>query len=285
MNDKATIKIFLTHGDAKGVRTAEISNWSGKAIAGPRSQLGNLLSREELGKPGVYILLGTDLSSGGLAAYIGEAEAVRERLKQHKAKAEDYWNEVIAFVSKDDNLTKSHIRYLEGRLIQIAKDVGRYVLINTVSSGAKLPESDRSDMDAYLERVAQLLPVLGSELITPVIDRTLDNQARLILTCKRKDAVASGMRTNKGFVVFKDSTAILELKALNQDGAAWIVALRQQLIINRDLEPRDGRLVFTRDVEFASPSAAAAMVYGGVAAGPLAWKDASGKTLKELESV
>jgi hypothetical protein len=38
-------------------------------------------------------------------------------------------------------------------------------------------------------------------------------------------------------------------------------------------------------MEFASPSAAAAVVHGGHANGLTAWKDASGKTLKELEVV
>ena len=35
----ATIKLFLPHGDAKGLRTAEISNWTGKALAAPRTEL------------------------------------------------------------------------------------------------------------------------------------------------------------------------------------------------------------------------------------------------------
>ena len=49
----ATIKLFLPRGDAKSLRTAEISNWSGKAIAAPRTELDELLAREELEKAGV----------------------------------------------------------------------------------------------------------------------------------------------------------------------------------------------------------------------------------------
>ena len=30
----ATIKLFLVHGSPNALRTAELSNWSGKAIAG-----------------------------------------------------------------------------------------------------------------------------------------------------------------------------------------------------------------------------------------------------------
>jgi hypothetical protein len=38
-----TIKLFLVHGDAKRLRTAELSNWTGKAIARPRSELDGVL--------------------------------------------------------------------------------------------------------------------------------------------------------------------------------------------------------------------------------------------------
>jgi hypothetical protein len=40
---------------------------------------------------------------------------------------------------------------------------------------------------------------------------------------------------------------------------------------------------FTKDTEFTSPSAAAAVVHGGGANGLTAWKDEGGKALKELE--
>jgi hypothetical protein len=42
---------------------AEISNWSGKALAAPRTELDALLSRGECGNPGVYVLTGTDPST------------------------------------------------------------------------------------------------------------------------------------------------------------------------------------------------------------------------------
>lgn len=120
----ATIKIYLPHGDPKRLRTGEISNWSGKAVAGPRTELDQLLKRDEASSVGIYLLTGIEPSSGGPAVYIGEAESIQSRLKQHLDK--DFWNHVVYFTSKDENLKKSHIRYLEGRLIELAKNaVGR----------------------------------------------------------------------------------------------------------------------------------------------------------------
>jgi hypothetical protein len=122
----ATIKLFLPQGDAKSLRTAEISNWTGKAIAAPRNEMDELLQRDELEKAGVYILTGADPHSGLPLAYIGEAEVIRERLKQHKTK--EFWTSAIVFVSKDENLTKAHVRYLESKLLEKAAQTGRFTL-------------------------------------------------------------------------------------------------------------------------------------------------------------
>ncbi|MEW8335508.1 MAG: GIY-YIG nuclease family protein [Candidatus Thiodiazotropha sp.] len=109
--------------------------------------------------PGIYFLSGTDPESGEPALYIGEAETVAARIKNHAGK--DFWVNVTAFVSKDENLTKAHIRYLEGKLIDIAGKKSGFVHLNSTSSGAKLPESDAAEMDIFLDKVFQLLPVLG----------------------------------------------------------------------------------------------------------------------------
>ncbi len=133
----ATIKIFLTHGVPDELRTAEISNWTGKAIACPRNKLKDLLAREEITSPGIYFLIGTDPETGNHALYIGEAESVGKRVKGHSDK--DYWVNVVVFVSKDENLTKAHIKFLEGKLIERANEIGKAKLFNSASSGAKLP--------------------------------------------------------------------------------------------------------------------------------------------------
>src|SRR6266487_2094768 len=202
----ATIKLFLPRADAKSLRTAEISNWTGKAVAAPRTELDELLQREELGKAGVYILSGTDPLSGLPRAYIGEAEIIRERLKQHKTK--EFWVSAIAFVSKDENLTKAHVRYLENRLLIDAEKVGRFTLEQNQAGGSRLPESDREDMEVFLSRIHQLLPVLGSDLLIPIAQVAAKPQSGGLLFCRRKGAEARGHRTPDGFVVLRGSTAV-----------------------------------------------------------------------------
>ncbi len=277
----ATIKLFLPHGDAKRLRVGEVSNWTGKALAAPRTELDDLLVRDELESAGVYFLLGANAETGGSLAYIGEAEVIRDRLRQHKAK--DFWNSVVVFVSKDENLTKAHIRYLENRLIQEAKGVGRYALENTNSSNPKLPESDREDMEVFLSRIRQVLPVLGSDLLAPIAGSTKPAHPQSLLLCKIKEALAKGRRTEGGFVVFAKSTAVLKIRPSAETQYPNTVALRTRLIKDGTLIVRDGLYVFAKDVEFTSPSAAAAVIHGGSANGLTAWKDESGRTLKDIE--
>lgn len=281
MLNSATIKIFLPYGDPKNVRIAELSNWSGKAVAGPRSHIDHFLTRQEAAKPGVYILLGIDPDSGKDIAYIGEAEVVSERIKQHKAK--DDWSSVISFFSKDENSTKSHIRYLEGRLIEMAASVGRYKVTNKMPSGAHLPEADQHEMEVFLSKIVQLLPVLGTELITPVIPISIEKTESLMLNFSTKGASAAGFRSPNGFVVTKNSTAVLKERDSAQSKGPWVIALRNKLKEDGTLIEKGELLTFTRDVEFGSPSAAAAVIQGGTAQGTVLWKDKTGKTLKEIE--
>ena len=276
----ATIKLFLPRGEAKSLRTAEISNWTGKAIAAPRTELDDLLQREELGNSGVYILTGTDLLSGSPLAYIGEAEIIRERLKQHKAK--DFWVAAIAFVSKDENLTKAHIRYLEGRLIEEATKAARFALDNNQSGGSKLPESDREDMEVFLSHIRQLLPVLGSDLLVPVGQPAAKQQSGGMLYCRMKGAEAQGRRTPDGFVVLKGSTAVLKER---QSAQKWpsVLAIRRRLIDEGTLIEKDRFYEFIKDTEFSSPSAAASVIEGGSANGLIRWRTQDGRVLKDLD--
>ena len=278
----ATIKIFLVHGDPKRLRTAELSNWTGKAVVGPRSEFDGVLSREESDSSGVYFLTGADPESGKPAIYVGEAENIRDRIKAHLEK--DFWNQIIFFISKDENLTKAHIRYLEGKLIDLARKVGRAVVTNGQSSGARLPESDREDMEIFLEKINQLLPVLGIELLVPTAAKAVGELEHKKLFCEIKGIKAEGHLAPNGFVVLKGSQAVLTDRASSQKWP-WAMNMRQHLKDEGVLETQGGALVFTSNAEFTSPSSAAAVIHGGHANGLTAWKDKSGKTLKEIESV
>jgi hypothetical protein len=279
---RATIKIFLVHGDPKRLRTAEISNWTGKAVAGPRSEFEGVISRDEAEGSGIYFLTGSDPESGKPSIYVGEAECIRDRLKSHLQK--DFWNQVAFFVSKDENLTKAHIRHLEGKLIEQAREVSRALVVNNQSSGARLPESDRADLETFLEKVNQLLPVLGIELLVPTVAKPEADLEVELLSCEIKGVKARGHLSPNGFVILSGSQAVLNERPSTQK-YPWALNMRLKLKEEGCLAIATDSLVFTRDVEFTSPSAAAAVVHGGHANGLTTWKDSQGRTLKQIEAV
>jgi hypothetical protein len=277
----ATIKIFLVHGDPKRLRTAELSNWTGKAVGGPRSEFDGVLAREETDRSGVYFLTGADSETGEPAIYIGEAENIRDRIKAHLQK--DFWNQVVFFTSKDENLTKAHIRYLEGKLIEQARSSGRAKVTNGQGSGARLPESDREDMEIFLEKINQLLPVLGIELLVPATSKAVATVERTQLYCDIKGLRAEGHLAPNGFVVLSGSQAVLAERASSQKWP-WALNMRQRLREDGVLVQSGDHLSFTKDMEFTSPSSAAAVIHGGHANGLTAWKNIEGKTLREIEA-
>lgn len=271
----STIKIFLVNGSPTGLRTAEISNWSGKAIACPRTELSDLLAREECDHPGVYVLTGIDSDSGESVVYIGEAEQVSKRLKSHKDR--DFWNAAVVFLSKDENLTKGHVKYLEGKLITQAADAKKAKVMNSQSSGSHLPESDSAEMDVFCEKIFQLLPIMGVSAFRRV--ETAVKESSGLYFCKIKGLTAKGKRSESGFVVFAGSEAVAD----NRPSARWTKELRDRLKEEGVLIEEGDRLVFSRDYEFGSPSTAASAVRGGATNGLLNWKTKEGKTLKEIE--
>lgn len=139
-----SISLFLIDGATDGVVACELFNWTGKGYKIPRSRLKELSDREDLKRAGVYFLVGRD-DKDSEAAYIGEAEEVYKRLLQHQDK--DFWTETLVFISKDENLNKAHIKYLEYALYKSAVEAARYHLLNsTTPSQPAISEAERAVM-------------------------------------------------------------------------------------------------------------------------------------------
>ncbi|GJM16099.1 MAG: methionine sulfoxide reductase [Thermodesulfobacteriota bacterium] len=271
----STIKVFLVNGKPQGLRFAEISNWTGKAIACPRSELTELFKRDEIDNQGIYILYGVDPKTDENAIYIGEAEEVKRRLKQQREK--DYWNNVIIFTSKDDNLTKAHVKYLESNLILRANKLSKAKTMNSTLSSTKLPESDEADMNVFLDKMYQLLPILGLNSFTQELDQDDKNTDMLYYTIK--GLTARGKRTPNGFMVFENSQTVKN----HRPSATSIKRIRERLIKDQILIPNNGHLIFTKDYEFSSPSYAGGVVCGGNTNGLKDWKNKKGIPLGKLE--
>jgi len=276
-----TIKIFLIDGDSNGRMSCELSNWSGKAYKIPRIKIKDCADREDLTKTGVYLLLGKD-EEGKDMVYVGEAENILKRLNQHLTQ-KDFWNESIVFLSKDNNLNKAHIKYLENRLHEIAKSVNRYKVENSVTpTQSSISESDIAEMEEFIEHVKMLVSTLGHKVFEEKREIKHKKDQNIFYIKAARGADAQGERTSDGFVVHKGSIAS---DSTTSSMVASSLRLRQTLIDNEDLKLIDGNYVFTEDYIFSSPTTAAVIVMGRNANGLVEWKLKDGKTLKEFEAI
>jgi len=270
------ITLFLIDGDPNGRIMCELSNWSGKAYKIPRNLIKKSDDRDDLSKTGVYLLLGKDDNDNNVA-YIGEAENIMQRLLQHVG-AKEFWYEAIAFISKDNNLNKAHIKYLESRLYEIAKNADRYVLDNTTKpTKSNISEPDVAEMEEFIDNLMLLVNTLGHKIFDSIISSP-DIVSDEIFQINQKGLLAKGKPTNEGFVVFKNSQISLNLGAVNSS----VQSLREKYV-SLGVIKEDGKYaVLTKDIVFSSPSLAATLVLGVSSNGPKTWKY-NGKSLKELQ--
>ncbi|PTL89168.1 DUF4357 domain-containing protein [Halomonas litopenaei] len=298
MTQGRSIRLFLVDGTPNGLLTAEIMNWTGHVLTGPRSKLSELVQRPECGRTGIYFLVGPDPENSlRPLVYIGESDDVGTRLKQHNRPEEkggkDFWEKVCLVISKDQNLTKAHVKYLESLLIQSAGQVSRCKLINgTAHEYINLPESDRADMAFFMEQIRTVLPVLGLDFLRetsrpsrePEATTTAEPEAspRFTLEVPRHGIRATGQEIDGEFYVFKGSLA----------RGSWVgtergyQSLYNQLCEDGVLVESDGTRIINEDQSFSSPSAAAAVVSGRSANGRISWKaEGSGMTYGEWQDL
>lgn len=277
-----TIKLFLIDGEPNGRMTCELSNWTGKAYKIPRIMIKDSYSREELRSPGIYLLFGENEDGKGLV-YIGEAETIIDRLKQHVAQKE-FWSEVILFISKDENLNKAHIKYLESSLYEITKKVNYYDLENnTVPSKSSISESEIAEMEEFIENIKLLTNTLGHRVFENLVNAEASKTKKVnsFHIKAARGANGYGIPSSKGFIVFKNSEIATSTVDSMQKS---LINIRQKLIDNKTIIESKKGLIFVKDYEFSSPSTAAAILMGRNANGLKEWKLKNGQTLKEFET-
>lgn len=299
MNQGRSIRLFLVDGTPNGLLTAEIMNWTGHALTGPRSKLSELVQRPECGRTGIYFLVGPDPENAMRPlVYIGESDDVAKRLKQHNRpedqNGKDFWEKVCLITSKDQNLTKAHVKYLESQLISLAKGSGRCGLVNgTAHDYTMLPESDQADMAFFIEQIRTILPVLGFDFLrdrqklikqlhpAPPIGQT---SVTFDLELSKYGIKAQAQEMDGEFVVLEGSQA-REAWVGGANYASYRPLYEQLMAEGILVADAVGKVRFAQDQVFSSPSAAAAVISGRAANGRVVWRERkSGKTYGDWQS-
>lgn len=302
------VRLFLVDGKPGGLMTAEIGNWTGHVLRGKRLEVGEIRKRHEAGRTGIYILFGTN-AEGDDVAYIGESDNVGKRLGEHDIQ-KDFWDEVAIITSKDANLTSAHVRYLESRLVRIAKTVGRVSLENIQgpTGGAELPEADASDMNYFIEQVRILMPVLGYDIFrgrvasTPERPAKTTGQERLGLEDMTMDSPLFHLRTSKGvnaqaqvidgeFTVLEGSVVSAAMRRSSKQSESTARQFENRSIQHAEMLKStaplagEGLARLTKDIVYSSPSAGASVVVGRATSnGRIEWITESGQSYGTWET-
>ena len=282
-----SIRIFLADGSPTGLRHVEIANWTGQALACPRSRFSELAKWEESKRPGVYFLFESPNADNNLA-YIGESEDVFKRLADHDRKKE-FWNEVIIFTSKDENLTKGHIKYLESRLVEVSKSADRYQLENgNTPTRSNLPRADTAAMEEFIDNIRLILVSHSHKILEPVSLKSTassptpdnDNLINYIFQFNVHKLTASGKLTDDGFLLLSGSQIS---KKSSQSMPGKSRAVKDRMILDGVLEEHTDYFLLIKDKLISSSSYAASLVAGNSRSGPQSWKTSQGESLKALE--
>lgn len=277
-----TIQIFLPFGDPRGIRVAELTTRIVRVVEVPREHLDQFVRMTESEQVGIYFLFGQESETGTNLLYVGHTGATGGRLKEHREK-KLFWTRALIAVTLTNTLTQTHTQYLEWRAIAEAKRIGRYTLDNQ-NAGSKpyTPAPLEADCHEIFETISTLVATLGFPVFEPL--KRIDTLAlrQDLLFCRASEADGRGYYSDDGFVVLKGSSGRREnvpsIRGTSDE------RFRDRLIRDGVLRVEGDRIVFERDHLFPAPSSAAIALTGRTANGWLEWKNAEGKSLKELRT-
>lgn len=297
MADKL-LKLFVIESK-KNLKTVNLSNWVGKVYIGNRKHIDIIQQIPEVSKStGIYLLLGNDTQTNERFLYIGEADDIAQRIKQHSNDTKkDWFDEFIIFVSKDMDLTKAHVRYLEKSMYELSlKNLTTIKLKNSCCPpGSNLPEYDIAYMKEFQNNMIFILNNLGIiDFVKTNNNDCIKNEDNsnifyLNLTQDRVDKSGNIIKaklniTDNGYILLKDSYIESAERAPSFKKHIYYKLRKKleedNLFIESDIK---GLWKTKEDIPFNSCSAAAAVVKNRATNGRTEWKLDSGVTLDEYE--
>ncbi len=273
-----TIQMCIFDGNPNGRIMCELSNWNGRVYKISRNDLSEFANRQDCEYTGVYFLFGKDEDNND-TVYVGEAEKMLVRLKQH-LKDHNYWNDCVVVISKDNILNKAHVKYLENKFYLLALEAKRSSIINnTVPTCSSISEFDESMLAEFIENARLLVNSLGYKVFEKIDTSAVEKENNDVVfhIVAARGADAKGLLVPDGFMVIKGSKIARDTTPSMSNN---LVKLRNRLleknIINQNY-------VFVTDFMFTSPSLAAAVVMGRNANGRTEWKTINDKSIKDIE--
>ncbi len=290
-----TIKLYIMGDEFKNIKTAELDNWTGKAYIGERKHVKIIQTFEELSVPGIYLLLYSSPDKILTDIYIGEADEVNKRINSHFSQ-KDWWDKFIVFINSNPILNKAHVRWLENKFHKVAKENISSIALknNQEPSGSKLSASDLDYMEGYFEKmmfVLNHLQLIDFSKISEesVIELKNETIFYINLTSDRVDEnkkILQGKMiiTKEGYRLLKGS--FIEKNVRKSFKSHTYFPIRKKFETPEYMvdSQYSGCDILQKDIDFTSPSAAAAVVKNRAVNGRVEWQLNNGMTLDEYEN-
>ncbi len=277
-----TITTYLVDGSPTWIKTVELSNWIWKAIIIPRAKLKDVKQRQEILQPAIYFLFWKDENWNDLA-YIWEAENLINRIWNHDTN-KDFWDIVIAFVSKDNNITKADVKYLEAKAIEKAKKSNRYLLQNWVEPiPNNLPEYQVSTMNEFLDNIDLLISAIWYPIIKEIQTNIEEKNQENIYYLKSKWFEWKWIYNEDWFTILKWSKWPKLIQEWQIKSKWYAFRNRPILIENWIIKEENDYIIFLDNFTFDSSSSAASLIWWASLNWWISWKNKNWKTLDEIE--
>ncbi|MGB0798028.1 MAG: DUF4357 domain-containing protein, partial [Planktomarina sp.] len=209
-----------------------------------------------------------------------------KRLYSHnRDEKKDFWERFFAFTSKDLNLTKAHVKFLEAECLAVLANVKKAVIANSEQPKFdRLPESDIADMRSFLDHVKLLLPVVGVDAMN--VSKVKTSSAKELVPAietedleftfesKTSGASATAVEIGGEFIILAGSVGLMQER----------VSFKDHIKSKRDGALKSGRVIrqsenlfrLVEDISFSSPSGASQFLMGTSRNGRADWRTANG---------
>lgn len=290
MSDGRSLELFFVDGRPDGLLTAEVFNWTGSVIRTPRTQIKEALGLHGARHTGVYVLLGQN--DDGPLAYIGEAEDIGDRLRQHVA-GKDWWETAVLITTSADALHKAHVKYLESRLVETARDVGHTALENgNTPARSSLNPAAIANMESFLDVLGIVLPAIGVELFVDKKRPSTPSKAMQDNLCPSpvfemaitRHNIKARARLERGEMIVLAGSQARHTWIGNASHNTSYAKLFEELLSTGVMIAADAHASFAEDYAFSSPSAASAVIAGRADNGRTSWRNENtGQTFADWE--
>ncbi len=272
-----TIDVLLHDDTANGIVEYVMNTYNVIGYRFKREQLKEVSSKlENIHNSGVYLLFGDNND-----VYVGQGaekkDGVLGRLRVHNSdEKKDWWTDTAVFISANNYLGSTHVKYLEKEIYDEIKKVGRFQLKNSQTPGGQsVTRKEEEESKEFMQNIMSIVSLMGYRVFEKIAKQSDIKAENILYLTYKGETVATGAVTDDGFTIFEGSKIASDIKP---GISKSLIATVEKERASQDIKDK----VFINNHPVSSPSMAGTIILGINTNGRTAWKNKDGKTLRDL---